>query len=623
MKNSYLLTLVSLVLLFTSCNIDKQGENIDTKLSECNSSLLDSLLKNPSDSSISILLSLDYEEVNLDCEYLRLQALAENYSYFGLLDSADKWSLSGISLAKHNKDSIKIIDFLVKHASVKANKMQSDIAIDLLHQALEIEKNIEYPAAHTIYDRIAMCYYMQKDYNSSKIFFEKSVDLIIEKGNVDSLQYYKINAKRAFYFSNEQKYDSAIIATSKAISYLHPQNHVFLAQAYQSLAGDYNLSGNRQKAHEYFDKSLECHKRANLPTIELKYNLGIIYKHEKNYVEAERYFQESYEEATKLNNQKYILQNLGLLLGINQEIGNYKKALDYFLIANKINTKFDSAHKEEQLEEFKVKYDVSLKEEQNKSLLLENEITKSESKSRTIILALVIFILLLLGGVAFLRFRQFSFKRKLEQVQLEQKLLRSQMNPHFIFNSISNIHSLIIANENKDAAKYLSKFSKLLRLMLENSREQFVEIEHEILALENYMELQQMRFKDQFDFNFNVHKDIETDTIKIPPMVIQPFIENAIEHGIRNIGYKGFIKIDLAFAEYPNTLICIIEDNGVGLSKSSGNKNPQKGKSLSTQITNERLEILAKRYHSKAELKVIEKDKESGTIVKILIPYIV
>lgn len=613
--------LLFILFFFFSCSDKEKNDSVVETSTICDSELIDSLQKNVNDSSINFLKSINYTELNLDCEYSRLIAIIESYSQIGYLDSVDKWSLKGLTLAKTNLDSVKIIDFLIEHAYAKAKKIETDIALDLLNQALEINDNIEYKNAFKIYDVIAMSYYLKKDFPTSKKFFNISLEMMLESDNVDSTQLFKIYTKKAFYYTNEKKLDSAILATKKAITYLQKDDYKALAHAYQHLAGDLNISGNRGEAYKYFDKSMEYHKLANIPTIVLKYNLGIISKMEKKYEVAENYFFESYEEAKRLNDLNYILKDLGQLIDMHQKQGNYKKALDYFIIANNENGYYDSIHKEEQLEEFKVKYDVKLKEEKNKSLEIEKEAAQRTNRTNTFIFILIVFILLLIGGVAYLKFRQFSYKRTIEQVQLEQKLLRSQMNPHFIFNSISNIHSLILSNQNKEAAKYLSKFSKLLRLMLENSREQMVELENEVIALDNYIQLQTLRFKDQFDYIINIAPDIDSETIKIPPMLLQPFVENSIEHGIRNIEHKGFIRIDITKSDLKNTLLCIIDDNGVGIENSVGIKNPQKGKSLSTQITRERLALLSKKFNAHGELKIITKENSGGTQIKLLIPY--
>lgn len=612
---------VFLVLLF-SCK-EEENKTIDKSMIEvCNSELIDSLKNSPSDTSATKLKSINYIEVSLECEYDRVEAISSIYHHLGLLDSADKWSLSGLALAKKNKDTTKILDFLIDHAFIKGKKIETDIALDLLNQAIEIDNITDYKKSHEIYDCIAFCYFIKKDFPTSKKFFNKSVNIILKNNATDSVLLYKIFTKKSFYLSNEGKYDSAINSTYKAISYLKNDDFESLGIAYQSIGGAYSMIEKYGLAKKYLDSSYLYNVKAKVPTTTTKYNFGMLYKKQKKYKQAEVYFYDSYLEAKRLNDLNYCLKGLGQLVDMNRKIGNYEKALNYFLIANEENERYDSIHKEEQLQEFKVKYDVQLKEEQNKSLKLENDLTKKSAKNRTLIFLLIIFVFLLLGVLALLRFRQFSFKRKLEQVQLEQKLLRSQMSPHFIFNSISNIHSLILSKNNKDAAKYLAKFSKLLRLMLENSRDQFVDLENEIIALDNYIDLQKLRFKDKFDHVINIDPNINTSEVQIPPMLIQPFVENSIEHGIRNIDYKGFIKIDIVKAKNSQSLLCTIDDNGVGISKSKAPRHPQKGKSLSTQITKERLVIFGEKFKTRAELEISPKSKETGTLIKIFIPYI-
>jgi LytS/YehU family sensor histidine kinase len=231
-----------------------------------------------------------------------------------------------------------------------------------------------------------------------------------------------------------------------------------------------------------------------------------------------------------------------------------------------------------------------------------------------LLLAIIIFILIV---------RQNKFRAEQRSMQLEQQLLRSQMNPHFIFNSLIAIESFIYKNEPKEAGKYLSGFARLMRLILENSKEEFVPLEKEIQTLENYLKLQKLRYDDAFEYSINVEENIDSAIIEIPPMLAQPFIENAIEHGLKGLGKKGSISINFFLKN--GELVFEVLDNGVGFEKSKAINNKAEGhRSLAITITQNRLKNLNKKNRKIKVMMEDMKDDENRTIgakVTFVVPY--
>ena len=219
-------------------------------------------------------------------------------------------------------------------------------------------------------------------------------------------------------------------------------------------------------------------------------------------------------------------------------------------------------------------------------------------------------------------------KKMLEQNRfliLEQKLLRSQMNPHFIFNSLSSIQSFIFENNPVVAGSYLSRFANLIRSILYNSREEYISLEKEIQTLRNYLDLQQLRFNNNFDYELYTDPDIELETIKIPPMLAQPFIENAIEHGLKDLDRRGQLKVSFTF--HDGFIRIMIEDNGIGIEEAMRLKSEtqKEHKSLATIITKERIEILNKgRKNRKYSMLIADQstteNTKVGTRIELLIP---
>lgn len=211
--------------------------------------------------------------------------------------------------------------------------------------------------------------------------------------------------------------------------------------------------------------------------------------------------------------------------------------------------------------------------------------------------------------------RQRKLRTENEKTQLEQRLLRTQMEPHFIFNTLSALQSFVRFDEKEKALKYLNKFSFLLRSSLELSRESYVALNQEIETLENYLSLQQMRYDSAFEYQLTLEDGQEDlGSIYIPPMLMQPFVENALLHGIDPNGKNGKINIDFAFRK--TLLVVTISDNGKGIGASAGGSNH---KSLSTTISKERLEIMAEETGLPAGIVIRSKINE-GTEIIITIP---
>lgn len=219
-------------------------------------------------------------------------------------------------------------------------------------------------------------------------------------------------------------------------------------------------------------------------------------------------------------------------------------------------------------------------------------------------------------------------KDKQRIIALEQRLLISQMNPHFVFNSLTAIQSYIFRNDPYQAGKYLANFSKLVRSILENSRLEQISIAKEVETITHYLELQALRFEGKFSYTIDIAQEIDQEHMFIPPMLAQPFIENAIEHGIIHISSKGLISIRFIHSE-PFVLL-EVEDNGIGIEKSTEfnvNKR-EEHKSLATRITQERINNLRKVFGKGIRMEIIDLKKlhtldNTGTLVRFIIPVII
>ncbi len=212
-----------------------------------------------------------------------------------------------------------------------------------------------------------------------------------------------------------------------------------------------------------------------------------------------------------------------------------------------------------------------------------------------------------------------SLEHLLEKLSLERRFLRSQMDPHFIFNALGNIQSVILQGDKAKAISYLSKFAKLTRDILDHSRKESVTLEEEVETLKSYIELQQLRLHDSFDYEFIFGEEITLQE-RIPPLLLQPLVENAIEHGLKPLeNRKG--KLILMFEKRSeHTLVCIVKDNGIGIEASGKNQKTKSHASLATQITNARLALYSGKGKDPAISHFETESSEKGCTVTLHIP---
>ena len=233
---------------------------------------------------------------------------------------------------------------------------------------------------------------------------------------------------------------------------------------------------------------------------------------------------------------------------------------------------------------------------------------------------------LLVGITLFLqRQRRIKEDARFELATMEQKMFRSQMNPHFVFNSLLAIQGFMYQSNTRDAGRYLTSFAKLIRHTLYGSSEEVISLDDEVEAMQYYLELQRLRFNDTFEFVIEIGDDVLPETVQIPPLLIQPFLENAIEHGLQHKLEGG--KLRLSFIDKTECLLIEIEDNGIGREESAKiqKKKSKLHKSLGMEIVSKRIKSLNILWGKDISLDIIDlkapDDRALGTLVRICIPY--
>lgn len=416
-----------------------------------------------------------------------------------------------------------------------------------------------------------------------------------------------------------------------------------IASVHGNIGTLYYEMGEYSKALEYHLESLQ--QWENLPSkrhLAASHNrVGNTYRKLNRTSSALKHLLKSSEIAKDIGAKPILEDSYKSLKELYGDMGNTNMAFKYQDLHVAIKDSILNSEKNRQMIALETKYQTVRKDQEIALLTKESEVQEANAQQqKTFQNALIgsILLLAIIAGLIFYTLRSRLKNQKLvatknEEIRLsktkeelgtlEMKALRAQMNPHFLFNCMNSINRMIMAEENDKASKYLSKFSKLVRLMLENSEQTKVSLQDELLMLESYIQLEAIRFKNKLDYHIEVEKSIDKESTYLPPMVLQPFVENAIWHGLMHKKNRGHLEIDIK--ETKDELQCTITDNGVGREKSLQlqTQNGYHKKSMGIKITADRLRLLTKEKIPRAIEIVDLKDKEnraSGTQVNVSIP---
>ncbi|TLF46316.1 tetratricopeptide repeat protein [Maribacter aurantiacus] len=446
-------------------------------------------------------------------------------------------------------------------------------------------------------------------------------------------------------------------------------NKLGLAINHQNVGECYEAQGKLEPALENFQKSLSYNEEINSEKgkIICNYSIAHVYVHMDRMDEALALLQSSLKRANALGDQEIIATILNNLGWANLNTGDYNQAESYLLeglkIAKAYNFPSEIAEANKFLSELWMKKDDFKKamnyykeskkyeeqvtnnlnvryvndmivryeaEKQNDQLKSLEEEVKNQAitlrKNRTMLL--ITFIgLALAAGILYILYRQYQLSSEKKLLTLEQTMLRSQMNPHFLFNSLNSIKLYIINNEKKNAVHYLNKFSKLVRKILEASSQREISLAEELETVELYMNIENIRFSNEIIFKVNIADDIDVHNVKIPSLILQPFLENALWHGLSSKEGEKNIQLDVMKGREGFIRIAITDD-GVGRDAAEKIKERKvlKRKSVGIDITKERLANFSKDYQNSFQVEIIDiydtENNPSGTKILLHIPTI-
>lgn len=342
-----------------------------------------------------------------------------------------------------------------------------------------------------------------------------------------------------------------------------------------------------------------------------------------------KYLEQSIKLAGKTGSLTKQAATLELMSEAFEQQGNftralatYKQSVAFSDSALNDETK-QKATRQEMQYEFDKKEALTKAETDRKQIMAAAEIKQQQTVKNATITGAVLLLIAAISVFGFYKRKRDAEQQqkeaefKTEVTDTEMKALRSQMNPHFIFNSLNSISDYVSKNDIKSADYYLTRFAKLMRMILENSEQKEVSLDNDLKALEIYMQLESMRMKNKFSYQIIVEEGIDPENTMIPPLMLQPFVENSIWHGISKKEGQG--KILIHIKKEGDLLNCIVEDNGIGRERSRNTEKPNlERKSLGMKITKARIDIINKIKKSKAAIEL--SDLAEGLRVEVKIP---
>jgi hypothetical protein len=530
-----------------------------------------------------------------------------NSYYHAQYDSSELFYQAGLKLSISLKDTESMVNLYNNIASIRLFRGIADsVVLNYVMNAIKInEKRKDYLSLGDCYSTLAAAYNIRKN-NEKAIYYLKIGVALLEKAKYET-KTVNLLVSIADLYRESNLMDSAAYYADLAIE--RGERYQFrhgLAAAYSIKGKILSDHSDFKTAEGYLQKAfLEFSEAKDAEGIEISGNyLAMVLMKQKKYKMAETVAEKVFHLADTLKSYQTIKTAAMTLSDIFHALGNDAKALDYlkfYISADDTITKKENAHL---LEEMVTKYETKKKD--NEILLLNNDKLLSERKilqqSRTIILIASIAILLLLAAIIFfMLLRQRRTRYNLSIQKLEMKFLRSQLKPHFICNALLAIRKYI--RQYPDIAEeYLDKYSTLMREVLINSEEETISLEDEFSMLKKYMDLESLRVMNGFTYDFSVDSSIDAEAVKVPPLIFQPIIENAIWHGIAGRMEKGNISIHVSRENM--MLQCVVENICSGTQKIEVEL-AKKEKSFGLKISRDRLNLLSKEKRSKWYLELI------------------
>ncbi len=556
--------------------------------------------KQPDSTRVSNLLNLSYaiNNVNSDSALVYVEKAME-------LSRQLNWS-KGIALSNRQKGLV------FYHKSDYFN------ALACWQKALDsdLSKNNKLFEA-SVYSNIGNLYADLAEYDKALESYEKFLDISkIEKSSQDELI---ATFSIATVYTEQGKYKDAINKFLRAYDLAEVNNlEFYIPTICNNLSKTYSYLSDNEKAIKYLNIGIEKAENKNdiYSLALLKRNLAEQYFYKDKLTEAEALLKESISLSQSYKSLEREAQSLRLLYQIYEKQDKFKEALETHKTYISLR---DSIINEDTKAEF-IERNLTFESQKQKALADEEIKRQKLIKNGSILGGSLLVVSAIFGLIVYKRKRDaISKKQKAEfsaaVANTELKALRAQMNPHFIFNSLNSINDYISKNDANSASKYLTKFAKIMRQTLENSNQKEITLQDDLQLIELYMQIEAMRLDNKFSYSIEVDEAIDVENTLVPPLILQPFIENSIWHGISKKEDKGHIKIQIK--KDKDMIVCVVDDDGVGLKENKGNSERI---SLGRSITKDRIDIINKIKKTKGTVVIKNKAEGKGVNVEVKLP---
>lgn len=531
-----------------------------------------------------------------------------------------------IETARSINDTLQLADAINSLGIIYEDMALFNNAIDSYFEALRLwEMKRDSNGLSIAYGSIGNMYYYQKDYDKALEFNFKK--LPISKAAGDLWEVSKTLNNISLIYNSKAEYDSALFFIRKSLNLNREMNIPSgVANACYSMATTMLLKSETDSAFLYISQSVKLAREIDDPAL-MNYliTLGHVYRVKEDYPMALQNALMAYNLAKDQKLPFVIAKSSALLSDIYSLAGRNDLAYSYVMEYQQLNDSISNDEFHKKITRMDIQYDFDRKQKAAEfAQMQERIVNENRIKQQGLYLKGLLILILLLAIISILYIRHSRFRARYARIDLEQRLLRAQMNPHFIFNSLCAVQDFILAGKPHKANAFLTKIARLMRNILENTREEYIALDKEIETLKLYLDVQQLRFETKFEYNFIIDESIDPENFSIPPMLAQPCIENSIEHGLLPGKMKGHLSISYTLKN--ELLMLEVTDDGVGREQAllaSGTN--MKKQSISTRLTEKRLEHFRKELREKnisyEIIDLYEGSEAKGTKVVMMLPY--
>ncbi|MGY6558806.1 MAG: tetratricopeptide repeat protein [Nitritalea sp.] len=515
--------------------------------------------------------------------------------------------------------------------SLYADQSQMEQALHYLLEASTLFTALDdgMMAARTL-NNIAAIYQELDDLKQAEDYLKKSLAFMNRLNHLPGIAV--ISGNLGNLFARLERFEEAKDYLNRAYELqVNLENPVGQAYSLNYLGGVYEKEGRIQKAIENYEQALQLEEEIGEHFLMMHsyFNLAQLYQLEPStQALAASYYQQAAEKALQIGSPKMGLRILDAQAALAAAQGDYQRA---YTLSTRSREEADSLaflERNEQVAEMQAKFDLSQKETEILALSQANEIQQLQLTRRNTLLAGGLGTLLLLLIMGYTYTSKKNLENRIVQLDAAQRWRRGQMNPHFLFNALNALRSVILQERVAEADSYLDAFSQLMRKALDASEQEFIDLEDELQFLRHYVQLQQLRFPEHFRYEVEVAAELQNMGLRLPVMLLQPILENAIEHGLRHREPGGLLTLrvfpkDAGSTEEGTPIRVEVADDGIGRTASSAlyAKQARRHVSKATGIILERIELMRERNAFPIVYAVADLHADgTGTLVSLEMP---